>query len=201
MKLWSTALKLLCHLVFQKGCGYHLDLFVLAILIAICSVMGLPWFVAATVLSINHVNSLKLESECAAPGEKPQFLGVRYITFLKIQIDIIYFSEKWFSFMILLSRLQIIKFAMFILYPTFYNYTHNILCCYFFKKRSGKTANTICKDAHAIGRGIESFSVLVIKPNLPNNWSALWIFLRMVLFVKKKGIENSVFNSHPILSS
>lgn len=32
---------------------------------------------AATVLSINHVNSLKLESECAAPGEKPQFLGVR----------------------------------------------------------------------------------------------------------------------------
>lgn len=43
----------------------------------ICSAMGLPWFVAATVLSINHVNSLKLESECAAPGEKPQFLGVR----------------------------------------------------------------------------------------------------------------------------
>ncbi|XP_016842675.1 electroneutral sodium bicarbonate exchanger 1 isoform X5 [Nasonia vitripennis] len=61
----------------KKGCGYHLDLFVLAILIEICSIMGLPWFVAATVLSINHVNSLKLESECAAPGEKPQFLGVR----------------------------------------------------------------------------------------------------------------------------
>ncbi|KAK9509940.1 hypothetical protein O3M35_004824 [Rhynocoris fuscipes] len=61
----------------KKGCGYHLDLFVLAILIVICSLMGLPWFVAATVLSINHVNSLKLESECAAPGEKPQFLGVR----------------------------------------------------------------------------------------------------------------------------
>ncbi|XP_053991850.1 sodium bicarbonate cotransporter 3 isoform X9 [Hylaeus volcanicus] len=61
----------------KKGCGYHLDLFVLAILIEICTVMGLPWFVAATVLSINHVNSLKLESECAAPGEKPQFLGVR----------------------------------------------------------------------------------------------------------------------------
>ncbi|XP_013181494.1 PREDICTED: sodium bicarbonate cotransporter 3 isoform X4 [Papilio xuthus] len=61
----------------KKGCGYHLDLFVLAILIQLCSVMGLPWFVAATVLSINHVNSLKVESECAAPGEKPQFLGVR----------------------------------------------------------------------------------------------------------------------------
>jgi solute carrier family 4 (sodium bicarbonate transporter), member 10 len=57
----------------KKGCGYHLDLFVLALLILLCSIMGLPWFVAAT----NHVNSLKLESECAAPGEKPQFLGVR----------------------------------------------------------------------------------------------------------------------------
>ncbi|XP_065080490.1 sodium-driven chloride bicarbonate exchanger isoform X13 [Ochlerotatus camptorhynchus] len=61
----------------KKGCGYHLDLFVLALLIQICSIMGLPWFVAATVLSINHVNSLKQESETAAPGEKPQFLGVR----------------------------------------------------------------------------------------------------------------------------
>lgn len=67
----------------KKGCGYHLDLFVLANLILLCSLMGLPWFVAATVLSINHVNSLKLESECAAPGEKPQFLGVRYETLKK----------------------------------------------------------------------------------------------------------------------
>lgn len=61
----------------KKGCGYHLDLFVLAILIQVCTILGIPWFVAATVLSINHVNSLKLESETAAPGEKPQFLGVR----------------------------------------------------------------------------------------------------------------------------
>lgn len=49
----------------------------LSILIIICSFMGLPWFVAGTVLSVNHVNSLRMESECAAPGEKPQFLGVR----------------------------------------------------------------------------------------------------------------------------
>ncbi|XP_074604293.1 na[+]-driven anion exchanger 1 isoform X2 [Brevipalpus obovatus] len=61
----------------KKGCGYHLDLFVLSILIAICSLFGLPWFVAATVLSMTHVNSLKMESESAAPGEKPQFYGVR----------------------------------------------------------------------------------------------------------------------------
>lgn len=61
----------------KKGCGYHLDLLVLAVLIAICSVLGLPWFVAATVLAMTHVNSLRMESESSAPGEKPQFLGVR----------------------------------------------------------------------------------------------------------------------------
>ncbi|KOX70859.1 Sodium bicarbonate cotransporter 3 [Melipona quadrifasciata] len=75
--LLGTILIFMDQQITAKGCGYHLDLFILAILIEICSVMGLPWFVAATVLSINHVNSLKLESECAAPGEKPQFLGVR----------------------------------------------------------------------------------------------------------------------------
>ncbi|XP_046919420.1 na[+]-driven anion exchanger 1 isoform X6 [Dermatophagoides farinae] len=60
----------------KKGCGYHLDLFILCILVAIASVMGLPWFVAATVLAMTHVNSLKVESQTSAPGEKPQFLGV-----------------------------------------------------------------------------------------------------------------------------
>lgn len=61
----------------KKGCGYHLDLLVVAVMLAVCSVMGLPWFVAATVLSISHVNSLKVESECSAPGEQPKFLGIR----------------------------------------------------------------------------------------------------------------------------
>ncbi|XP_065606120.1 electroneutral sodium bicarbonate exchanger 1 [Cyrtonyx montezumae] len=61
----------------KKGCGYHLDLFVVAVMLGVCSVMGLPWFVAATVLSITHVNSLKLESGCSAPGEQPRFLGIR----------------------------------------------------------------------------------------------------------------------------
>lgn len=46
-------------------------------MLGVCSVMGLPWFVAATVLSITHVNSLKVESECSAPGEQPKFLGIR----------------------------------------------------------------------------------------------------------------------------
>ncbi|KAM4704839.1 sodium bicarbonate cotransporter 3 isoform 8-T8 [Rhinophrynus dorsalis] len=61
----------------KKGCGYHLDLFMVSVMLGVCSIMGLPWFVAATVLSISHVNSLKVESECSAPGEQPKFLGIR----------------------------------------------------------------------------------------------------------------------------
>lgn len=61
----------------KKGVGYHLDMAVLGIIIIILSVLGLPWYVAATVSSLAHISSLKRESECAAPGEKPQFLGCR----------------------------------------------------------------------------------------------------------------------------
>merc|ERR1719239_403259 len=61
----------------KKGNGYHLDMFVVAICIAICSLLGLPWYVAATVSALAHVMSLKKESECTAPGERPTFLGVR----------------------------------------------------------------------------------------------------------------------------
>ncbi|CAF3368958.1 unnamed protein product [Rotaria sp. Silwood1] len=86
----------------KKGCGYHLDLLIVAICIAINSVLGLPWFVAATVLSINHVIALKLESETAAPGEKPKFLGVReqrvtgFIVFLFIGLSV--FLTKFLGF-------------------------------------------------------------------------------------------------------
>ena len=61
----------------QKGHGYHLDLFVLSFSILLCSFLGLPWFVAATVRAITHVRSLLKESELRAPGEKPQMTGVR----------------------------------------------------------------------------------------------------------------------------
>ncbi|XP_035660550.1 electrogenic sodium bicarbonate cotransporter 1-like [Branchiostoma floridae] len=82
----------------KKGAGYHLDLFIVAILIGITSLLGLPWFVAATVLSLNHVNSLKMESDCSAPGEKPKFLGVRenrvtgLIVFLLIGLSVLFTS-------------------------------------------------------------------------------------------------------------
>ena len=46
-------------------------------MIGACSILGLPWCVAATVLCLGHIDSLKMETETTAPGEKPQFLGVR----------------------------------------------------------------------------------------------------------------------------
>ncbi|XP_071620593.1 electroneutral sodium bicarbonate exchanger 1-like isoform X2 [Heliangelus exortis] len=61
----------------KKGCGYHLDLFVVAVILGMFSLLGLPWFVATAVLSLSHVNSLRVESSCSAPGEEPKFLGVR----------------------------------------------------------------------------------------------------------------------------
>lgn len=42
----------------RKGGGYHLDLAVVSVITAVCSVFGLPWMVAATVHSLNHVKSL-----------------------------------------------------------------------------------------------------------------------------------------------
>uniref|UniRef100_A0A8C2DYM9 Anion exchange protein n=1 Tax=Cyprinus carpio TaxID=7962 RepID=A0A8C2DYM9_CYPCA len=61
----------------SKGAGYHLDLFWVSILLIVCSFMGLPWYVAATVISIAHIDSIKMETETSAPGEQPKFLGVR----------------------------------------------------------------------------------------------------------------------------
>ncbi len=42
----------------QKGEAYHLDLGTVGLLIGACSLVGLPWLVAATVRSLNHVRSL-----------------------------------------------------------------------------------------------------------------------------------------------
>lgn len=42
----------------KKGGGYHQDLLVMSALVGVCSILGLPWMVAATVRSLNHVRSL-----------------------------------------------------------------------------------------------------------------------------------------------
>jgi hypothetical protein len=52
----------------HKGEAYHLDLGVVGILLAVCSMFGLPWLVAATVRSLNHVRSLATVDEVVLPG-------------------------------------------------------------------------------------------------------------------------------------
>jgi len=42
----------------RKGYGMHLDLLVIAAQVALCSLFGLPWLVAATVRSMTHLKSL-----------------------------------------------------------------------------------------------------------------------------------------------
>jgi len=42
----------------KKGSGYHLDMLLVGLLVGLCGLLGLPWMVAATVRSLNHVRSL-----------------------------------------------------------------------------------------------------------------------------------------------
>jgi mannitol/fructose-specific phosphotransferase system IIA component (Ntr-type) len=54
----------------QKGEAYHLDLGIVGLLIGACSLVGLPWLVAATVRSLNHVRSLaSVEEVVSRSGE------------------------------------------------------------------------------------------------------------------------------------
>ena len=49
------------HLL-RKGPGYHLDLLVVSLIIVINSCLGIPWYVASTILSITHVRSLQVRA-------------------------------------------------------------------------------------------------------------------------------------------
>ena len=54
----------------QKGPAFHYDLAVMGVLIAACSLFGLPWLVAATVRSLNHLHSLAtIESVVTRDGD------------------------------------------------------------------------------------------------------------------------------------
>lgn len=56
----------------RKGPAFHLDLLVIGLIMALSSVFGLPWIVAATVHSLNHVKSLtqtELRGDGAARSE------------------------------------------------------------------------------------------------------------------------------------
>lgn len=55
----------------KKGEAYHLDLSIVGILTVACSMFGLPWLVAATVRSLNHLRSLATVEDSISPsGER-----------------------------------------------------------------------------------------------------------------------------------
>jgi hypothetical protein len=58
----------------KKGSAYHWDLVVVGALLAACSMLGLPWLVAATVRSVNHVRAL---SSTEGAAERARITGVR----------------------------------------------------------------------------------------------------------------------------
>jgi hypothetical protein len=63
----------------KKGGGYHLDLAIVGVIVLAGSFFSLPWIVAATVHSLNHVKSLA-ETEVVERGEndkKEVIVGVR----------------------------------------------------------------------------------------------------------------------------
>ncbi|XP_068733296.1 anion exchange protein 3-like [Montipora capricornis] len=61
----------------KKGMGYNLDLFVLALMVGLCSILGLPWMCATPVHTLSHFHALKVMSTNHAPGEHACLLEVR----------------------------------------------------------------------------------------------------------------------------
>lgn len=63
----------------KRGPGYHLDLAIVGVLVGVLSIFGLPWLVAATVRSLNHVRSLATSEEVVTANNqtKDQILHVR----------------------------------------------------------------------------------------------------------------------------
>ena len=61
----------------KKGVGYNLDLFVLGLLVGLCSVLGLPWMCATPVHTLSHFHALTVISTNHAPGEHPHLVAVK----------------------------------------------------------------------------------------------------------------------------
>lgn len=61
----------------KKGYGYHVDLLIVAFNTAVFSMLGMPWLVAATVRSVNHLRSLTtFETVKEGDVEQTKVVGV-----------------------------------------------------------------------------------------------------------------------------
>ena len=61
----------------KKWPGYNLDLFVVGLLVGLCSILGLPWMCATPVHTVSHLHSLMLMSTDHAPGEHARLVEVK----------------------------------------------------------------------------------------------------------------------------
>ena len=98
----------------HKGEAYHLDLGLVGLLIGVCSLFGLPWLVAATVRSLNHVRSLASFEEKVSPhGEtREHIIHVRENRLTGLAIHLLLGAS-----LLLLPHLQ--KIPMAVLYGIF----------------------------------------------------------------------------------
>lgn len=93
----------------KKGPAYHLDLAVVGGLIGMCSLFGLPWLVAATVRSLNHVRSLAtMEEVVDSHGDRRQrIMHVRETRVTSLAIHLLMGGS-----LLLLPLLQTIPIAL-----------------------------------------------------------------------------------------
>ena len=93
----------------HKGEAYHLDLAVVGGLIGVCSLFGLPWLVAATVRSLNHVRSLAtVEEVVSAKGHtRDRIIHVRENRLTGLTIHVLIGLS-----LLLLSWLKVIPMAV-----------------------------------------------------------------------------------------
>ncbi|CAF0718290.1 unnamed protein product [Brachionus calyciflorus] len=65
------------HRKLKKGTGFNLDLLIMAFLMNVNSLFGLPWMCAAPVRTLAHWASLTVYSKAYIPGEKPKLIDVK----------------------------------------------------------------------------------------------------------------------------
>ena len=70
----------------QHGEGYHLDSGVVGFLVAACSLFGLPWLVAATVRSLNHLRSLATTEQSSVGADRILHVRENRITGIAIHL-------------------------------------------------------------------------------------------------------------------
>jgi hypothetical protein len=75
----------------KKGAAYHLDLLVVGILVAACSLFGFPWLVAATVRSLAHVRALADTEEVvmSSGASKERIIHVTENRFTAVMIHVL----------------------------------------------------------------------------------------------------------------